>query len=169
MKDDSLPYRPCVGIMVLNREGRVWMGHRPVIHNDEFKPDDRRWQMPQGGIDEGEDPLEAAKRELWEETGITSAELLGGTDDWLYYDLPADLRGKALRGKWRGQKQKWFAFRFFGADSEINIADPPHGAPIEFDKWEWVEYEQVATRIVEFKREVYEQVTERFRRFAESR
>ena len=139
------------------------MGHRPVIHNDEFKAsDDKRWQMPQGGIDKGEKPLVAAKRELWEETGIQTASLLAEAPQWLNYDLPSDLIGTALKGKYRGQTQKWFAFRFEGSDSEINIANPPDGAPVEFDQWQWVDIQELPLRIVEFKRRVYEQVVDAF-------
>ena len=158
----ELPYRPCVGIMVLNRDGDVWMGHRPAKPGDEFRENDKRWQMPQGGIDKGEDALAAAKRELWEETGITSATVLGQTEDWLRYDLPPDLVGVALKGKYRGQKQLWFAFRFDGNEDEINIANPPHGAPVEFDAWEWVPLGEVSERIVDFKRPVYEDVVRQF-------
>ncbi len=159
----TLTYRKCVGIMVLNRENKIWMGHRPVIFNDEFKAsDDKRWQMPQGGIEKGEKPLLAAKRELWEETGIKTASLLAEAPEWLNYDLPADLVGTALKGKYRGQTQKWFAFRFEGSESEINIKHPPDGAPIEFDQWQWVDIHELPLRIVEFKRQVYEQVVNAF-------
>ena len=164
---DGLPYRDCVGIMVLNRDGLVWMGHRPLRgENDEFLPSDtaadRRWQMPQGGIDRGEDAEAAARRELWEETGITSIEPLDAVPDWLTYDLPAELVGVALKGRYRGQRQRWFAYRFTGMDGEVNIAHPPDGAPVEFDRWQWVPMEQVCARIVDFKRPVYERVVERF-------
>ena len=163
-RHSDLPYRPCVGIMVLNPGGKVWMGHRPIRNgNDEFKPDEKRWQMPQGGIDKGEKPLAAAKRELWEETGITSARLLAQSDEWLTYDLPDQLIGVALKGKFCGQRQKWFAFGFEGDDSEINIANPPNGAPVEFDQWQWVSMAEVTARIVEFKRPVYEQVAKMFK------
>ncbi len=160
---DDLPYRRCVGIMVINQSGKIWMGHRPVIDNDEFKPDDLRWQMPQGGIDKGEEPLAAAKRELWEETGMRSVSLLAQTSGWLNYDLPRDLIGSALKGKYRGQTQKWFAFRFEGKDGEINITNPPDGAPVEFDQWEWVDIDEVPKRIVPFKSGVYQQVVAAFR------
>ncbi len=165
-KTSDLPYRPCVGIMVLNAEGKVWMGLRHVVDNGEIDKDDRRWQMPQGGIDKGEDSVDAAKRELWEETGITNAKLLGRTDDWLTYDLPEHLRGVALRGKWRGQKQHWFAFRFEGDDTEINISHPPDGSEVEFEGWEWVDMHEVSERIVDFKRDVYEQVVDQFSKLA---
>lgn len=161
---EALPYRPCAGIMVLNGEGKVWMGHRIALPGGEFSraDEDRRWQMPQGGIDRGEEPLAAAKRELWEETGIVSATLLGQTADWLTYDLPADLMGVALKGKYRGQKQMWFAFRFDGDDSEINIATPPAGAPVEFDDWQWVDLSDIEQRIVPFKRQIYAELARQF-------
>ena len=154
----DLDYRPCVGIMVLNVSGEVWMGHRPVIHNDEFANSDRRWQMPQGGIDDGESPYDAAIRELWEETGIKDVVLLGEIDDWLYYDLPQDLIGTALRGKWRGQKQRWFAFRFEGDDSAVDITREP----VEFDEWSWIPMDNVVEKIVDFKRDVYKRVVKDF-------
>lgn len=161
-KTRDLPYRKCVGIMIINSDNKIWMGHRPVINNDEFKPGDKRWQMPQGGIDKGEAPIAAAKREMWEETGITNATMLAETDDWLNYDLPKDMIGQALKGKYRGQTQKWFAFRFEGNETEINIANPPDGAPVEFDEWQWVDIEEVSARIVAFKRDVYLQVVSQF-------
>lgn len=149
--------------MVLNHENKVWVGHRAIIYNDEFQASDtKRWQMPQGGIDKGEEVLSAAKRELWEETGITNASLLAEAPEWLNYDLPADIIGDALKGKYRGQTQKWFAFRFDGDDSEINITHPPNGAGIEFDKWRWTDMEELPELIVEFKREVYVRIVAAF-------
>lgn len=163
----DLPYRKCVGIMILNHENRVWAGHRPIIDNDEFEPSDtRRWQMPQGGIDKGEEPQAAAWREMWEETGITSAELLAEAPDWINYDLPEHLIGEALKGKYRGQTQKWFAFRFTGDESEINISSPPDGAPIEFDQWDWVDMKTLPDLIVEFKHRTYVKVVEAFAHLA---
>ena len=165
----DLPYRPCAGIMVLNRDGLVWMGHRPVKERDEFpQGTDRRWQMPQGGIDKGEDPLDGATRELWEETGMRTVTLLDRTEDWLTYDLPDELVGVALKGKYRGQKQRWFVFRFEGDESEINITHPPDGAPVEFDRWEWVEMARVPGRIVEFKQPIYEELVRRFAHLSDS-
>src|SRR5690606_23976568 len=124
---ESLPYRPCVGVMVLNRGGLVWAGHRVPEPNDETTGSDKLWQMPQGGIDRGEDPLVAARRELFEETGIESVSLLAEAPHWINYDLLSHLMGIALHGRYRGQTQKWFAFRFVGDESEIRVNPPPGG------------------------------------------
>ncbi|MFK5980626.1 MAG: RNA pyrophosphohydrolase [Rhizobiaceae bacterium] len=161
----KLPYRPCVGIVVLNRDRKVWMGHRAPSFRDQVSRQisEKRWQLPQGGIDKGEKPLAAAKRELWEETGITSATLLAEAPNWIKYDLPDELIGKALKGKWRGQSQRWFAFLFEGKDAEINISHPPEGAPVEFDNWRWADLADIPDLIVPFKRQTYEQVVEAFK------
>ena len=160
-KAEGLPYRLCVGIVLLNKEGKVWAGRR-LPNTETFGKDAFRWQMPQGGIDKGEDPLEAAKRELWEETGVTSASVIGEIEDWLNYDLPKELIGIGLRGKYRGQTQKWFAFRFEGSEDEINITHPPDGSEQEFDKWEWKDLSEMPMLIVEFKRGIYERVVAEF-------
>ena len=150
-------YRPCVGAMVINRAGRVWIGLRS--DNPEHVGAQSRWQMPQGGVDAGEDPKDAVLRELHEETNITSVSVRAETADWLRYDLPAPLVGVALRGRYRGQKQKWFLLEFHGHDEEINIAEPAGGAhTIEFDDWKWIEPNELTQLIVPFKRRVYEQV-----------
>jgi len=156
----QLGYRPCVGIMVLNAEGLVWVGRRADAPGD-AEGQGTWWQMPQGGIDKGEDPAAAALRELGEETGIRSVAILGETPGWLRYDLPPHLVGKAWKGKYRGQMQKWYAVRFLGSDEEINItpADPDQ---IEFVAWRWVPLAQLAELIVPFKRQVYRQVAEAF-------
>ncbi len=159
----DLPYRPCVGIMVLNREGKVWAGHRLTPDNGELSMTDKRWQMPQGGIDKNEASIDAAERELFEETGMTHVSLLAQAPDWIDYDLPEELLGKALKGKYRGQRMAWFAFRFEGDETEINITHPPEGAPVEFDAWQWVDMEKLPEMIVPFKRAVYDQVVAAFR------
>ncbi|WP_102960055.1 RNA pyrophosphohydrolase [Mangrovicella endophytica] len=158
-----LPYRPCVGVMVLNREGLVWAGHRLVAPKGELDGATKLWQMPQGGIDEGEEPLPAALRELYEETGMRSVSLLAEAPDWIAYDLPPDLVGIALKGRYRGQMQRWFAFRFEGDESEIQINPPPGGHTAEFDEWAWKPMEELVDLIVPFKRPVYEKVVEAFR------
>lgn len=159
---ESMPYRRCVGVMVLNQDGQVWVGRR-VDSNNEGEARGKLWQMPQGGVDKGEDLLEAARRELQEESGITSVEQLGETRDWVVYDLPEQVLGIALKGKYRGQKQKWFAFRFAGQESEINVDEPMPGVKAEFDEWKWVDIETLPDLIVPFKRAAYQQVVESFR------
>ena len=164
----DLPYRPCVGIMVLNERGLVWCGRRIAEEDSEFAGTDKRWQMPQGGIDEGEDPLSAAKRELYEETGMQSVVLMEEAERWITYDLPAHLIGLALKGNYRGQIQKWFAFRFIGDEGEIQINPPPGGHSAEFDGWAWKQMAELPEMIVPFKRQVYEEVVGSFRHLAES-
>ena len=163
IRPEDLPYRPCVGIMVLNREGLVWAGRRTPIGNSEYDGSPQLWQMPQGGIDKGEDPETAAYRELYEETGMETVTLLGRSGGWINYDLPPELIGIGLKGKYRGQTQAWFAFRFTGADSEIQIAPPPGGHEQEFDEWAWKPMEDLPGLIVPFKRAVYDQVVAEFR------
>ena len=166
VKAEDLPYRPCVGIMVLNRAGLVWAGRRIAIGNSEYDGSPQLWQMPQGGIDKGEDPLPAARRELYEETGMRSVSLLAEARDWINYDLPPHLIGIGLKGKFRGQTQRWFAFRFEGDDSEIAIAPPPGGHDAEFDAWAWKPMAELPGLIVPFKRAVYDAVVAEFRHLA---
>lgn len=153
---DKLDYRPCVGVMLINRAGLVWVGQRADTPG-EAEGKGNWWQMPQGGLDEGEDSLAAAFRELYEETSVRSATLLGQTSGWLTYDLPPHLIGVAWGGRFRGQKQKWFALRFHGDDAEIDITAPPGHDP-EFITWQWVPATELVRLIVPFKRAVYEAV-----------
>ncbi len=162
IKADDLPYRPCVGIMVLNADGLVWAGKRAKDGNSEYSGHPKLWQMPQGGIDKGEDPQPAAWRELYEETGIRSAELIEEAPEWINYDLPEDMIGIGLKGKFRGQTQKWFAFRFEGDESEIDILNPGGGHKPEFVAWRWVPLAETAELIIPFKREVYTAVVNAF-------
>ncbi|NNU69397.1 RNA pyrophosphohydrolase [Rhizobium sp. WYCCWR 11152] len=166
VKAEDLPYRPCVGVMILNRDGLVWAGRRISDGNSEYDGSPQLWQMPQGGIDKGEDPLDAAYRELYEETGIETVTLLAEAKDWINYDLPPALIGIGLKGKFRGQTQRWFAFRFDGDDSEIAINPPPGGHEPEFDAWEWKPMQQLPGLIVSFKRAVYDQVVAEFQHLA---
>ena len=152
-------YRPGVGIVLLNPQGLVWIGRRFQKQNDDGVG--RWWQMPQGGIDGNEDPAAAALRELEEETAVRSAEIIAEAPGWYNYDLPEHLIGKSWKGKYRGQTQKWFAARFLGDDSEINLAPPGHKQ--EFDQWRWVKMSEVIDAIVPFKKPVYEQVIAAFR------
>ena len=158
----KLPYRPCVGLMVLNGQGEVWIGRRMGRALKEAPAGS--WQMPQGGIDAGEEPATAALRELAEETGMRTARIVAESRTWHAYDLPADLVGRVWGGKFRGQSQKWFAIRFEGADSEIDIAPPGHEQ--EFDAWRWASVDDVLGLIVPFKRQVYGAVIEEFRELA---
>ena len=162
---DSLPYRPCAGIMVFNRAGLIFVGRRKG--GPEHVDATHVWQMPQGGIDKNEDPYKAALRELYEETSIKSVERLGEVEGWLAYDIPREIIGEAWGGKYRGQKQKWYALRFTGDDSEINISEPGGGKhKPEFIDWRWVELELLPDLVVPFKRQIYEQVVEAFEKFA---
>jgi putative (di)nucleoside polyphosphate hydrolase len=163
---EDLPYRPCVATAVFNREGLVFIGRR--INGPEHVDATHDWQMPQGGIDDNEDPWRAALRELYEETNIRSVEKLGEIEDWLIYDIPRELAGQAWKGKYRGQKQKWYALRFIGDDSEIDIAHPAggHHKP-EFVEWRWDRLEKTPDLVVPFKRPVYERVVKEFSKFAE--
>ena len=163
---ESLPYRPCVGVMILNAKGLVWVGHRIAEANSEYSGTARLWQMPQGGIDKGEEPLKAAWREVFEETGMESLTLIEEAPGWIDYDLPRELVGIALKGKYRGQTQKWFAFRFHGDESEIRINPPPAGEKAEFDQWDWRPMAELPGLIVPFKRLVYDQVVATFRHLA---
>ena len=149
--EDAAHYRRCAGIVLVNDAGLIWVGER----NDAAGA----WQMPQGGIDSGEDPQTAALRELEEETGTTAVEFLAAAPHWLKYDLPDDLQRRAWKGKWHGQMQMWFAYRFCGVDSEIDVlgVEKP-----EFDRWRWVSPEEVPDLIVAFKRPIYEAVMETF-------
>ena len=164
MKAEST-YRPCVGLAIFNPEGRVFLGRRRVgVETGNAR---QGWQMPQGGIDPGETPLQAAIRELYEETNIRSVSLLGEAEEWLCYDLPPPLAGYAWKGRYRGQTQKWFAFRFEGEDSEIDVLRPGGGRyKPEFSDWRWERLERVPELIIPFKRQVYEQVVTAFARFA---
>jgi putative (di)nucleoside polyphosphate hydrolase len=158
MDKERLPYRPCVGIMLLNREGQAFVGRR-ADYEGEPEGAGTWWQMPQGGVDEGEDLEAAARRELAEETGVVSAHFIARTREWLTYDLPAELIGIAWEGRYRGQKQMWFAARFEGADSEIDIG-PREGHEQEFDAWRWAKLEELPALVVPFKRAVYVRVVE---------
>lgn len=162
----TLPYRPCVGMVVLNGDNLVWVGHRIAEPGTEMEGSSHLWQLPQGGIDKGEDPLPAAKRELFEETGMESVELVAEASGWIKYDLPSHLVGVAWKGKYRGQKQKWFAFRFRGKPSEIGINPPPGGHKAEFDGWDWRRMEELPDIVVPFKKKVYDEVVTAFRHLA---
>ncbi|MGR6327753.1 RNA pyrophosphohydrolase [Sphingomonas sp. XXL09] len=154
MSKADLPYRPCAGVMLINAEGRVFVGQR-------IDSTLEAWQMPQGGIDAGEDALTAAIRELGEETGVApdKVQLIAEAPDELFYDLPDDLVGKVWKGQWRGQRQRWFLFRFLGQDSDIDIATEHQ----EFRAWRWADPQDLPAMIVPFKTALYEAVLAAFR------
>ena len=151
----DLPYRPCVGIMLFNKDGKVFVGKR-------LDQTVEAWQMPQGGIDKGESPREAALRELGEEVGTDKAAIIGEMEEWVTYDLPEHLIGVAFHGKYKGQRQKWFAMRFTGQDGDIDLAahEP------EFSDYRWISLEELPDLIVPFKRETYRQVIAALGQFA---
>jgi len=150
-KKSAKPYRRGVGVVLLNGDGKVFVAQR-------IDTEETAWQMPQGGINKGEDPLEAALRELEEETGTNKAELIAETDDWLHYDLPDDLQSRVWKGKYRGQEQLWYLMRFTGTDADINIeTDHP-----EFSEWKWADFNSLPDMIVGFKRGLYRQIVDAF-------
>jgi putative (di)nucleoside polyphosphate hydrolase len=164
MRFEDLPYRPCVGVLVLNRAGLGFIGRR--IEGPEHVDATHAWQMPQGGIDKGEEPWRAALRELHEETNIRSVERLGEIADWLQYDIPREIVGQVWKGKYRGQTQKWFAMRFTGDESEIDLAHPAGAHEPEFATWRWEPLRNVPDLVVPFKRAVYERVVREFAHLA---
>ena len=157
----ALPYRPNVGAVLFNRAGLVLVARRADLPNAEAPAGG--WQLPQGGIDGGEDPRQAVLRELAEEIGTDRAEIIGEHDAWLTYDLPAELIGVALKGRFRGQRQRWFALRFTGQDSDIRLDLDPHP---EFDAWRWIRLAELPGLAVPFKRAIYDILVESFSRFA---
>jgi putative (di)nucleoside polyphosphate hydrolase len=157
----NLPYRPNVGAVLFNRSGLILVARRADLPNAEAPAGG--WQLPQGGIDEGEDPRQAVLRELAEEIGTDRAEVIGEHDEWLTYDLPPQLLGIALKGRFRGQRQRWFALRFTGQDSDIRLDLDPHP---EFDAWRWARLAELPGLAVAWKRPIYEVLVESFARFA---
>ena len=156
---ERLPYRRCVGAALFSEVGLVWVGRRIPRPGQQIS---NYWQMPQGGIDDNEDPSEAVIRELHEETGISQAEIIGEIDDWLSYDLPPDLVGKVWSGQYRGQSQKWFALRFGGSDADFHLSR--YEKP-EFDAWKWVELGSLPNLIIPFKKKIYQRVVDEFEKF----
>lgn len=154
-------YRPCVGMIILNNCNQIFMARRgDVLPSEPFA-----WQMPQGGIDDGESAQQASMRELLEEVGTNNVALLSKTSDWLYYNFPADLMGNKLAGKYKGQKQRWFLYRFIGDDKEINLAtDHP-----EFSDWKWCDPSEILEMVIPFKRQVYQDALREFSPFFDNK
>jgi putative (di)nucleoside polyphosphate hydrolase len=161
---EALPYRLCAGVMLLNRAGLVFIGRR--LGGPEHTDATHSWQMPQGGLDDNEDPYRGALRELYEETSVRSVTKLAESSDWYAYDLPSEVGKSAWRGRYSGQKQKWFALRFTGDDREIDVRTPGGGKhKPEFLEWRWERMENLPGLIIPFKRQVYVQVVKEFSRF----
>ena len=160
------PYRPNVGIALFNAIGHVLIARRFQDDGPEVVYPGLEWQMPQGGIDPNEDPRPAAQRELFEETGVTSVAYLGETPDWMTYDFPPYDGPPHRLSVFRGQRQKWFACRFTGQESEITVLEERNGQPVEFDAWRWEPLENVASLVVPFRREIYAAVAREFARFS---
>ncbi|MEC9183148.1 MAG: RNA pyrophosphohydrolase [Pseudomonadota bacterium] len=149
---DERPFRPCVGIFLINSDGKIFVGARNDLPGD-------HWQMPQGGIDEGETPEVAAFREMEEEIGTAKAEIISAYENWIYYRLPPELSKTAWKGRFQGQKQKWFALRYLGTDGDINIeTEYP-----EFRAWKWADLEELPEMTVDFKQPAYEEIRAAFR------
>ena len=165
-RPQSLPLRPCAGIALFNAEGQVWIGRRSPkwASTPQSYLSGPIWQLPQGGIFEGEQPADAAVRELREETGVSSVSLLAEIPGWLSYELPSDLVGIALKGRYGGQRLRWFAMRFEGDDTEIDI--DTDGIKSEFDAWRWADLAELPELALPFKRSVYETVACEFAPFA---
>lgn len=157
---EHLPYRPNVGAVLFGADGRVFVARRA----DQRATAAAAWQLPQGGIDDGEDPRGAVMRELGEEIGTTDAEIIGEHPDWLHYDLPAALRARMWGGRFRGQRQRWFALRYSGQDSDIRLDLHTHP---EFDAWRWAPLAELPALAVPFKRPIYEVLARSFASFAE--
>jgi putative (di)nucleoside polyphosphate hydrolase len=154
-KLDKRPYRPCVGIMLLNNDGHVFLGRR----NDMTQ---KSWQMPQGGIDPNENPKTAALRELEEETGIKTVTIIDQMPQWLSYDYPLEVAKKSFSNHYRGQRQLWFVMRFMGSDDEINL----HATHAEFSEWKWSKLECITSLIVDFKKPIYKVLVKKFKHLA---
>ncbi len=164
--DSALPYRPNVGVALFNRAGLVLIARRIEDDGPEVIGPGYEWQMPQGGVDAGEDLEAAARRELHEETAVRSVEILGATEGWLTYDFPPYSGPPHKLAAFRGQRQRWYAMRFVGDESEIDVTRSVEGVPVEFSEWRWARLSEAADLVVPFKRAIYDELIRAFARFA---